>query len=628
MKKIRILILLSVTTLNIKAQSWPVDLSATSESLKKHAHSIKREESIVFDVRSADKAYYKVHEVITVLDESAKSELFFHTNTDKFHSLEEITITLYTAAGSKIKKYTKSDLTSFNDGEGLVSDGKVYLLNIPNNVYPVTVEYNSEYKFNGMVEYPDYVIQSVGQSVEKSSYTVIVPADLDLRYKAVNTDIKPTISTENNKKTYVWSTHDMKALRYEEGSVNDISYYPRVMIAPNKFELDGYPGEMTSWQKYGDCYTVLLKRSNDLSESRKEFFRTLVKDAANDKEKAAIIYKYVQQNCRYVLILLGIGGLKPFEASFVDKKKYGDCKALSNYTKSCLDAVGIKSYYAMVNADYDKSPVDPDFPSDPFNHVILFVPIGKDSVWLECTSNTKEFGVLGSFTENRNALLVTENGGQLVSTPKSIASSNILRTYCVVDIKQDGSGKAAAKLQTKGEFKYPSLTTEKKDDQKEYIVNHLGFVQPDEFSLDEKKDGNYDYTINMDIEKIPSFSAGSKMFLSPRINKIWNMVLPDAFNRTQDYYFHNPFIKDDTTVYRLPQGYTVEVLPEAKKINFNYGNFNTVYTYDKDKNEVISISHLELTNYHISAAEYNKAKIFFDAVLAEYNGKIVIKKTN
>ena len=118
------------------------------------------------------------------------------------------------------------------------------------------------------------------------------------------------------------------------------------------------------------------------------------------------------------------------------------------------------------------------------------------------------------------------------------------------------------------------------------------------------------------------------MFLNPRIYKIWNTVLPDAENRTQDYYRRYPFIKEDSTIYRLPAGYTIEVLPEQKKISFEYGNFNTVHSYDKNKNEILTVTHLELTNHHIPAAGYAKAKFFFDEVLNEYNGKIVIKKTN
>ena len=98
---------------------------------------------------------------------------------------------------------------------------------------------------------------------------------------------------------------------------------------------------------------------------------------------------------RYVSIQLGIGGFKPSAAKFVDEKKYGDCKALTNYMKNLLSVVGIASYPALINAGYNKYPADTRFPSDPFNHVILCVPMEKDTVWLECTSNNAKAGFFG-----------------------------------------------------------------------------------------------------------------------------------------------------------------------------------------------------------------------------------------
>ena len=629
MKKISIQIIVGIFfTSSCTAQLSISTLLPLDETLKKNAHSVKREEMIVFEIKALDKAYYKVHKLVTVLDESAKNELYFIEYADKFHSLEEASIILYNASGDRIKKYNKKDMTSFNAGEGLVSDGKIYLLDVPTNSYPVHIQMDYEVKYNGLLQYPSFKVQSIGQSVEKSTFTVIVPADLDIRYKERNIAIPAVIKNDDHKKIYSWSTQNMSALRYEEGSVSYESYCPQIIIAPNKFELDGYAGDMTSWEKFGEWYALLSKDAINLTQERKVFFQLLVKNASNDKEKAAIIYKYLQQNCRYVLITLGIGGFKPFDASFVDKKKYGDCKALSNYTQACLDAVGIKSYQALINAEYNKEPVDPNFPANGFNHVILFVPLDKDSVWLECTSNTNEFGVLGSFTENRNALLITEKGGKLVATPKSIASNNFFSTYCIITLREDGSGTALIKLQTKGEYKKPFLLTEKKDDQKNYLVNQLGFLQPDDFLLTEKDPANSEYSIEMELAKIPAFTTGNKEFLNPRIYKMWQAALPDNNSRTQDFYFRNPFIKDDTTVYRLPAQYRLEALPEARELSFDYGKFSAKYSYNKEKNELLTFAHLELTNYKIPAAGYKKAKIFFDNVLAEYNTKIVIKKND
>jgi hypothetical protein len=79
---------------------------------------------------------------------------------------------------------------------------------------------------------------------------------------------------------------------------------------------------------------------------------------------------------------------------------------------SLLNAVNIKAYWAIIRAGVNEYPADPGFPNNSFNHEILCIPFKNDTTWLECTSTTQPFGKLGSFTENRNALLITEDGGK------------------------------------------------------------------------------------------------------------------------------------------------------------------------------------------------------------------------
>lgn len=618
--------LLSCLTQLLYAQLPVTALLPVTDKLMQHANSIKREEEIIFDIKSKDKAYYRVHKLVTVFNSSARSELQFDSYADKFRSLEEATISVFDASGKMIKKYTKKEMINFNDGEGLVSDGKYYYLNIPVNAYPVHILTDYEIKHNGLLSYPAYRVQSINQSVLQSSFTVTVPTALDIRFKQRKFNSSPDIKNDADKKTYKWTVHDMESLKYEEGSVSYESYFPGVIIAPNQFELDGYSGDMTSWEKFGLWYGSLSRNALNLPEDRKAFFRLLVKDAANDREKASVIYRYLQQNFRYVLITLGIGGFKPFEASFVDRKKYGDCKALSNYTQACLDAVGIRSHQALINAEYNKEPVDPDFPSNSFNHVILCIPFEKDSVWLECTSNTNEFGVLGSFTENRNALLITAEGGKLVATPKSKAVHNNFKTICRIQLREDGTGNVKAGLHSSGEYSTPFLLTDKKDDQKNYLVNSLGFLQPDDFIITQTDITGQAYELEMEIEKVPAFVAGNKFFLNPRIYKIWKSALPNTGNRMQDYYFPNPFVKTDTSIYQLPAGYELEALPETKELKFEYGSFISNYRYDRNNNQLITTAYLVLTQHKIPAKHYNDTKAFFDDVLAEFNTKIVIRK--
>jgi hypothetical protein len=605
------------------------DASTIPASLKEGAHVVKRFEEIVFKVKDIDAASYTVHQVFTVLDEDGRGVLTFHEYTNKLRSIDDVEIRVYDASGKNINKFRKKDLNKFAAQDGLVTDGMFHYLEIGAPSYPVTVEFKYTIDYTGTLRYPSYNIQDSEESVENSSYTAIVPADLDLRYMEQKIDLKPSVSSEEKNKIYKWVVKNLPAYNDEDGTVGAQFYYPSIILAPNKFRHFNTYGEMTTWKEFGQWGYNLLNGLDELPIERKSFFVSMVKDAATDREKVALIYKYLQQNFRYVSIQLGIGGVKPFPASFTDEKKYGDCKGLSFYMLAALKSVGIKSYCALINAEYNQEPVPASFPCDRFNHVILCVPQAKDSIWLECTSKTADFDVLGKFTENRNALLLTENGGVLVATPSSKAGNNIMSSTTNIKLNEDGSGTTATNFSTTGDFKeiLNVMVTAKKDDQKRMIIKYLGFKQPDEFSIVKKDQKDVlDVDIDLSIEKIPQFSAGSKMFLNPRVYNLWRYALPKSEGRKQDYYFESPFVRIDTTVYLLPENYVAESIPAAGVLRCEYGTYTSNYSYEKDKHHLVSVARLELFQNRIPSEKYAEVKKFFDGVASDESHKLVIKK--
>ena len=611
------------------SQLTSFDLNTVPDSVKKKASIIKRYENIVFEVSDIEKATEDVQQIYTVLSEEGKSKLFFYQYSSKWISFEDVEIKVYDANGKQTGKYKKRDMTTVATGEGLIDDGFYTYFNVSASSYPITVEYRYRLKYKGTLWYPDYSVNGTAQGVENSTFVARVPKELDLRYKEINIHLPPKITEDGKDKVYQWSVKNLCPIEFEEGAAYN-NKYPSIMLAPNRFTIYGYEGTLNSWKDYGKWINDLTTGLDVLPEERRQFFRELVKSAPDDREKARLVYDYLQKNFRYVSIQLGIGGLRPFSADFTDKKKYGDCKALSNYMKAALAASGVKSYVALINAQYNGEPVDPDFPSQAFNHVILCIPQKNDSVWLECTSSTSDFGVLGTFTENRNALLITENGGVLVSTPKSKSKANKFFTNSIVFLQEDGSGKTVSSISTTGEYKemMSDMMKEKDDDKKDFLVNGLGFKQPDEFKLKEQEAHTENLVINleMNIEKIPEFKTASKMFLNPRIYKMYSVKMPKAENRKYDYYFRYPFEKYDTTIFKLPEGFIPEALPQAKETKCEFATYTTKYWYNEKEKAVYSSAKLDLLQHRIPAAKYASVKSFFDEVLMDNSQRIVIKK--
>ncbi|WP_430897120.1 MULTISPECIES: DUF3857 domain-containing protein [unclassified Paraflavitalea] len=601
------------------------------DSLKKEADVVVRDQQQELIIKNPGKGTLSVKRVVTILNAKGKDELIFRGFQDKFNKVGDIDIDMFDEWGNYVKRLKKKDLSKFPIGDGIsiANDDYIIIGELTTDKYPVTVEINYTLTYNGFLEYPDFDFQEYDASIQKSSFKIVTSKNNRVRYKNYRCNLTPLIQETGDNISYYWAVNNVLPLKSQPGSAKRDN--PRVLISPSLFEMDDYAGDMSSWKSFGKWQSSLIKQTNQLPPAQATFYRELVKSAGSDREKIKILYEYLQKNFRYVSIQLGIGGWKPFSAEFVDAKKYGDCKALSNFMQATLNAVNIKSHYAVINAGSDQMPVDPDFPQSAFNHVILCVPQPKDTIWLECTSRTQPFGVLGNFTENRNAFLITDDGGTMVSTPKSKAEQNTYSANSVITFNEDASGSVTTVMSMTGEYisEYDHYLFEAGEQtRKQYLINVRGFKQPDEMKL-EKKVGTHELLVvefQGEYEKIPDFSTGSKFFLSQRLNKFWVDNLPKVENRTNDYYMDFPLVQNDTTVIKIPKGFIVDNLPKNNSFEFSQGSFKALYAFDATKSEVSIINFIKVTGNKIPAAKYQEAYDFFNKVLKELQQKIVLKK--
>jgi len=601
------------------------------DSLRKDADLVIREETIKLSVKDKNTAWYDVHKVFTVLNENAKQALSFVQYSDKFHVLDDAEIRIYDLLGNKKNSWSKKEMNSGKYGDELVPEGKYTFFDVNAASYPVTVEFNYSIKFKGILGFPAYKLQTARESVQQSVFEVEVPSDLGVRYKLLNTDKKPLISNSGSKDIYHWELKGQPAFNVEKRSGQPDNYLPLVLVAPNKFQLDEYDGDMTSWKNYGLWINDLYAKVSGLPEDKKQFYRNMVKDAATDKEKAAILYNYLQNNMRYVSIQLGIGGWRPFPASFVDDKKYGDCKALSNYLKTTLDAVGIRSNLVIIYRDYKAKIVDEKFPMNDFNHVILCIPGKSDSTWLECTSTTLPFAMLDETTLDRKAVLITDGGGVLVNTPASNYATNTTATNTVIEVDAEGGAKLRSVYTLYGEERDKTLMRFhdlKEDEKKKFMITAREWKLPDVFTIttSKNKDNPYQVQSEMQYEKVYTFNAGNKLFFEPRLYPIFDEEIPENSKRASDYYFTYPYQSADTTLYKFPAGFIAESIPKNKSVQYPFAAYSCSYSWDAATHTLTSVALLQIKQRQVKAADYPKLLDFKKQVMADVNEKIVMKK--
>lgn len=620
----------------LQAQSVPPDFykaSSIPEGLKANANSVIRYSETKVDIKGPGKAVVRFHSVVTILNEKADRDAIMQMGYNKkYDTYSDIEMRVYNAEGKLKKKYRKSDMydgSAAND-ETMVTNERFLAVKHNIGMYPITIEIAYEESLNSFINLDSWRIQNhFDQAVQNATCLITVDPSLGLRYKNENIDLVPQKSNKGGLDVYTWTVSNISAIKSEE-YVQPWVVLPSVLFAINSFNCYGYPGDFTSWQSFGKWIQGLNDGALELPTETIANLQNLTKGLTTDKDKARFLYQYMQKSMRYVGIQLGIGGFKPFPATFVDSKKYGDCKALSNYMQALLKAVNIKSYYALIRAGSNEKPVDPAFPYNAFNHAILCVPLQADTIWLECTSSTSAFGKLGAFTENRQALLITENGGALVNTPRSNEHDNQFVSEVHLILDAQGGADAEVKIIGSGAYQedYVGIGRLSEDDQKQTLMHMLNLKQPGFFKLQTatNNDGAKELKINLEYDRYFEMSAGNKQFYRPGVIDLSNMRLPVVTDRKNDLYLRSPMLKTCITKIDLPTGFEVETLPAGASLKFAFGDYEVSYTYNKDKNQVISTAKFRLSNWIIPAAKYSEMQTYLDEVAKAENKKLVIKR--
>jgi hypothetical protein len=609
---------------------YPV--SAISEDLKKDVNIVVREDKMIYKIISQNKASLYSYLAITIFNENGKDYARKTIYFDKSSKIKDINAFAYDAQGKLIKKIRNKDIyeQSAFDGFSLFTDNRFKSIDLTQTTYPYTVEFEYEIEKNGLYDFGGtQIISDEKISVQNCSYQIIYPSDLKPRYKVLNIEDKHKIEKlEDGYESISWIFNNLKPIKLESLGPDEEEIFPRILAAPSRFENGGYVGDMSTWEEFGKWNLILNNGRDALPESTKQKIKALTKDLTTTEQKAKALYEYLQSKTRYVSIQLGIGSLQPFDASTVDRTGYGDCKALSNYMVAMLKEVGIKGYYTTVSAGPNESKVVVDFPSHQANHVIVSIPDGRDTLWLECTSQTIPFGYQGRFTGDRKALMITENGGKLVNTIRYTSAQNLQTRTADVSIDISGNAKAKAKTTYSG-IQYEngglySILDNQYDDQKKWIQKNTGIPSFDinSFSMKNVKNKIPSAIVNLDLSlnRLATVS-GKRMFLTPNLMNRSTFIPEKVENRKTNVVLKTAFTDLDTIKYHIPEELYPEYLPEPVKIKSRFGEYEA--TYKLEQGNLVYIRKFKKLNGTFPPESYTELIDFYKSINKADNAKIV-----
>lgn len=612
------------------------DAASIPDSLKKHADAVIRDYQVTYQRTGTGSYSREVHLIATILNSNGTDEAHLVVMYDRNSNVSEIGGTIYDAQGKTVKKIRNKDIRDFvyNESYTLFGDNRVKYFSPAYKTYPYTIDYYYKVNYNDLVTFGNWApVPGYNTSVEKAELTFITPERFHLRHKELNNDFSFTHTSERNTDTYHWQLSGIKAIEGERLAPGFMDIFPVVLLSPDEISYEGTTGNFSTWKGYGAWTYQLIQGRTLLPQETVLKLVRLTHNLPDKRDKVKAVYQFMQKKTRYVNIALGIGGFQPLKSQDVDAKGYGDCKALSNYTRALLKSIGIDSYYTVIGSGNHRQIKYPDFPgASQMNHAILFVPLQQDTVWLECTNQQIPFGYISLDNANRYALQISANGGKLVRTPTYTEKDNRRDSHILVNLQNNGAASFQLNSIFKdGEFEdvFGVLHLSAKE-QKDVLTRWLDVpgLTIQNFAMQDISNDSAKARLNIKGETSRyAMPTGNRLFVST------NFLIENSFpshlstDRQLDIYQRTGYTYEDTLTINIPDGFKVEYLPKQTELSSSFGKYQITYGQNGD-NSIEVTRKVVIHQGKYKADDVKSINDFLSGIASQERQKVVlVKKT-
>ena len=438
----------------------------------------------------------------------------------------------------------------------------------------------------------DWVLQD-GIPVHEATFILQLPSGWEFKNSWAGTPaLKPTDAVANR---WQWTKRDLPAIEEEYLRPAFRALSARMTVA---FFPPGQSSNTATWEGIGRWQAGLAAGRRTPTPEITEKVRSLTAGQTTFDGKLRAMAAFVQTDVRYVAIEIGIGGFQAHPAGDVFQHRYGDCKDKATLLGSMLQEAGIRSNDVIIHTE--RGIVDPTVPSTDFNHAILAVELpdatvaknyhsvvtaksGKQYLIFDPTDTYTPVGYLRSDLQDTYALLVTDSGGEMIHTPLFEPETNLVsRTGHFVlaadgtltgEILESRNGNPAAygrsSLRHANEKERTAhFERELGSSLKGFTLQSIGIQQLDEIQKD--------LLVNLKFTA-PAYAQirGPLMLVRPRVMGENSFEIDHRKPRKYPVAFEGTLKETDVYEIELPQGYTVDEVPETPKVDAGFASYES-----------------------------------------------------
>lgn len=451
-----------------------------------------------------------------------------------------------------------------------------------------------------------------------------------------------------NGSIYTWELRDLAPLEDEPAGPSVMNLAARVAVGI--FPPSGKATPIRSFANWKDVSQFLTELSDtqiELNDAIAGKARELTANAKTEFEKIQAIGRYAQA-INYISIQIGVGrggGYRPHTAIEVFNKSYGDCKDKANLMRAMLKAVGIKSYLVSIFSG-DPTFVREDWPSPhQFNHCIIAIKVSDATqvatavahptlgrlMIFDPTDDDTPVGDLPDHEQGSFALIVAGDQGSLMKMPTTPPETNKLERNAEVTLTAAGAITAKVSELAVGQSAVSLRRYHKRLPKSDYTKMIEGWVTRGatgaQVAKVEAKDSSIEGRFALDIEfSVPAYAQsmrGNLLIFKPAIVSRRESVALTNVKRK------NPIVLEshsynETVKVKLPEGFIVDEVPDAEKLDTPFGRYAT--SYEVKDGQLVFKRAFEVRATTIPAEEYQSVRKFFERIRAAEQAPVVLAK--
>jgi hypothetical protein len=546
-------------------------------------------------------------------------------------------------------KIVKSKVTSQGRFKEQINDNwGAKLVTFPNVKAGSIIELEYKLKTQDISTLPDFQYQ-YSIPVNYAEYKTEIPAfyiynglkrgaaklDIQQKVESVSQSFQSTADLANVSKTLNFNqvvtnykAVDVPALQ-EEDFVNNINnYYGKI---EQELQMIQYPNEApknisSTWEAVAN--TIYKEEGFNTAASKFNYFasdvKSLINNLTTDEEKAKKIFDYLKKRMNWNGKSSYYPKLK-IEEAYQDK--VGNVADINLMLVSMLKMTGIDANPVLLSTRQNG---EAPFPNRTlYNYVIVAAQIDGKTILLDATDKYADWNVLPIRNLNGTGRLIKKDGStsEIDLTPKS-NSHEILNIIASITSQGEITGKIREQYSDYNAFVFRGNNNQStKENAIERLEKKQQGLEIKDYDVQNIEDlsqpviESYDFTSADAAETI-----GDKIYVSPFH---YFATTENPFKQEYREYpidFSFPFQDKFSISLAIPDGYSVETLPEPREVKLadNLGGFKYNIAISGNKIQVMYTQ--EINKAVIDPSYYEALKEFFKEIINKQTEKIVLKK--